>query len=472
MKTNFTFLITFLPIIAFSQTPMSIENLPDMTVARSAHVQIANASNQFTVIGGHVNGFNLTKNSETYNSTTKNWSSGISSDNRDMGFVAMLNNGKYLVGGGCSSRLGVGQLATSEIYDPTSNSFTAAASMNVIRTNVCAATLKDGRVLVVGNWYASASYAEIYDPVANTYTLTGACQVARALPVVIPTNDGGAIVCGGLGIYGAAPSKYIFEKYNPVSNSFSELSNTLFNGETSWNIACYTPTMTQQYLMPDGKYAILVYNTANTLARLISIDPATSKIEEILTQKPIPLVDEANSSLTYGCARTLMIDQTRKLLHIIQQGGTTSNIILRIVSINLQTGSVNVSKMDGFDYSVSSSNLSMLQDGRILFTGGNKFDNFTLSAKAFIISPARYVETGLKNSSVNSVSAHWDAQAQAFLLNQEVASATLFNLTGRTILKTENSRLIRTNSLASGIYIIRIRLLYSKEIQSLKVFKP
>jgi hypothetical protein len=60
--------------------------------------------------------------------------------------------------------------------------------MNVARTNACATTLKDGRVLVVGNWYNSADYAEIYDPLANTFTLTGACLKARAWPVIIPTD--------------------------------------------------------------------------------------------------------------------------------------------------------------------------------------------------------------------------------------------------------------------------------------------
>ena len=392
MKTTFTLITSLLSVVMFGQTSMTIENLPDLSSARSAHTQIVTTANQFTVIGGHVNGFDMTKNAEIYNSSTKAWTTTTSGDFRDMSFVAKLNNGKYLIGGGCSSSLGVGQLATTEIYDPSNNSFTAAANMNVARTNVCAATLKDGRVLVVGNWYNTADNAEIYDPVANTFTLTGACLVARSLPVIIPTNDGGAIVCGGLGIYGDAPSSYIFEKYNPVSNTFTELTHTLFAGETSWDIGCYLPTMTQQYQLPDGKFAILVYNTALTLARLISIDPATSQIQEIITQKPIPLADETNPDIKFGCARTLMIDQTHKLIHIIQQGGLESNIILRIVTINIATGSVNISKQDGFDYSISTSNLSMFDDGRILFSGGNKFDNFTLSDKAFIVTPATYLE--------------------------------------------------------------------------------
>ena len=395
MKATITFVALLLSVVMFGQTPMTIENLPDLSSARSAHIQIVTSPNQFTVIGGHVNGFDMTKNAEIYNSSTKAWTTTPAVDFRDMSFVAKLNNGKYLIGGGCSSPLGVGQLATSEIYDPANNSFTAAANMNVARTNVSAATLKDGRVLVVGNWYNTADNAEVYDPVANTFTLTGACLVARALPVIIPTNDGGAIVCGGLGIHGGTPGAYNFEKYNPVTNSFSELTHTLFDGETSWDIGCYMPTLTQQYQLPDGKYAILVYNTVLTLARLISIDPATSQIQEIVTQKPIPIADETNPDIKFGCARTLLIDQTHKLIHIIQQASNpakTNEMILRLVTINLQTGSVNSSKMEGFDYSIVSSNVSLLEDGRILCSGGNKYDNFTLSPKACIITPATYPE--------------------------------------------------------------------------------
>ena len=454
------------------QSPMTIENLPNLTSARSAHVQLVPSPDKFVIIGGHVNGFNLTKNAEIFNTTSKTWQAATSSDNRDMSFVAKLANGKYLIGGGCSSALGVGQLATTEIYNPADNSFTAAANMNVARTNVCAATLTDGRVLVVGNWYESADKAEIYDPVANKFTLTGACVVARALPVIIPTNDGGAIVCGGIGIYGAAPSKYVFEKYNPVTNTFSEIATTLFNGETSWDIGCYVPTMTQQYLLPDGKYAVLVNNTSGTLTRIITIDPATNAIAELKTQKPIPLVDELDVNSKFGCGRTLMIDKTRKLIHVIQQGGTKSNIIFRLVTINIQTGSVNVAKMDGFDYSIISGNVSMLDDGRILFSGGNKFDNFNLANKVCIITPARYIETGLKTPSINSISARWDNNSKAFIFNNEVASATLFSITGKAICKTERSNRLSANDLNSGIYIVKVKLLNSNQSQSLKVIKP
>lgn len=386
MKASF-FSLFLTALCVTLQAQIMVENLTNLSYARMAHQQIAIGQDKFIVVGGHVNGFNLTKNAEIYNSNTKTWQVSAANYNHDMGFIAKLNNGKYLIGGGCSSSLGVGQSATTEIFDPSDNSFTPAASMNVVRTNACAATLKDGRVLVIGNWYASAANGEVYDPVTNKYTLTGPCLVARSFPVIIPTDDGGAIVCGGPGTRGEKPSAYIFEKYDPVTNNFTELTRTLFDGETSWDISMYVPYMSHQLLLPNGKYAVVVYDVAATKVRLISVDPATNKIEEIKTNKPIPLDDETAPTLKYGCSRIPMIDKTRNLLHIIQHGGTTSNIILRIVTINLKTGELTTSKKEGFDYYVASSCLSMLPDGRILFTGGQKFDNFSLSNKAFIVTP-------------------------------------------------------------------------------------
>jgi hypothetical protein len=471
MKTILSLLAALLPMCLFSQTSMSIENLPNLTSARSAHVQIVTSPEKFVVIGGHVNGFNLTKNAEIYNSTTKTWQIVTASDNRDMGFVAKLNNGKFLIGRVCSSTLGVGQLATTEIYNPVDNSFNAAANMNVARTNVCAATLKDGRVLVVGNWYNSANYAEVYNPVNNTFTATNACLVARALPLIIPTNDGGAIVCGGLGIYGGTISQ-VFEKYDPTTNSFSELTRTLFNGETSWNIVCYQPTYSEQLIMPNGNYAVLVYNSTNTLARLVSINPATSKIDEIVTQVPIPLQDAQISGLNFGCQHKIMIDPIRNLIHIIQVALNNTDYILRIVTVNPVNGSVNATKMDGFDFNTASCNLSMLSDGRILFTGGNKPDNFTLSPRAFIITPATYTQTGTFTPDEVKLNAYWDNQKQRFMFNEVVESATLYSVAGKALFETQKSRQLLTNSLQSGVYIVKVKRLFSNETMTIKVLKP
>jgi len=102
--------------------------------------------------------------------------------------------------------------------------------------------------------------------------------------------------------------------------------------------------------------------------------------------------------------------------------------------INFLTGSVNTSKVNGFNYNVTSSNLSMLTDGRSLFTGGNKFDNFTLSSKAFIITPAGYLEIVIENPQKDKIVAvRWDNASQVFLFNRLNESATLYSITGKAL---------------------------------------
>jgi len=471
MKTIFTLLMILFPVAISSQTAMSIQNLPDLNLARSVQALLVPTPDKYVVIGGHLNGFLLTINAEIFSTLTNTWQTITVSDNRDMAFVAQLSNGKYLIGGGCSSESGVGQLTTTEIYDPANNSFKSAASMNVARTNVSAATLKDGRVLVVGNWYNSADYAEIYDPTANTFTLTGACLKARSYPVIIPTDDGGAIVCGGIGIYGDRITDDVFEKYNPDTNSFTELINTLFDGETTWDIGCYVPTLSQQYKMANGKYAVIVYKTDYSMLRLISIDPATSEVKEITTQQSIPLVDTDDPSIQFGSSRKSIIDVTNNLMHIIQTA-SIPEFVLRIVTINLTTGSVNSSKMSGFDFNVGSGNHSMLGNGQILFTGGMITDNFVLSSRTFIITPATYLETNLNNPKTNNVTVRWDHSTQAFLFSGEVSEATLYNVNGTELIKSGKTSQLSAASIPAGVYFIRINKNNSGGSQILKIIKP
>jgi hypothetical protein len=202
---------------------------------------------------------------------------------------------------------------------------------------------------------------------------------------------------------------------------------------------------------------------------MISINPANSEIKEITTQNPIPLLDTDNPNISFGCSRKPIIDVTNNLMHIIQTA-TSPEFILRVVTINLATGSVNSSKMNGFDYNVGSSNHYMLDNGQILFTGGSITDNFTLSAHAFIITPATYVETNLKSPKINNVTVRWDHSTQAFLFSEEVTNAILYNVTGTELFKSGKTSLLSAASIPAGVYFIRT--INSGGSQILKVIKP
>lgn len=371
--------------MAGGQTQLTVEYLPELNHTRTAHQMMVVSQDKYVVTGGHVEGFALTQVAEFYDSSTKSWTTGTTLYTHDTGFLAKLNDGRYLIGGGSSSPWGVGQTATTEIYNPADDSFTQSASMAVARAQCRAASLKDGRVMVVGNWYAPSTQVEIYDPQTDTFSATGKTSVERSQAVIIPTNDGGAIIGGTFDNYGHILSDCVFEKYDPETNDITQMDVGFFDGK--WILYSSTsPNISEEQLLPDGRYLLLIANQDYSEEKLIAVDPETCEFAEIETQTPIMTKEDPESGLNFGTARLPLIDRERQLVHIIQSGGELPNLTMRVQTIDLRSGLVYAALLDSIDVHFGTSSINMLPDGRILFAGGNKPDNFKMSSKAFIIS--------------------------------------------------------------------------------------
>jgi Kelch motif len=80
-----------------------------------------------------------------------------------------LLDGRVLAAGGV---LGTRQLASAEIYDPVSGTWSRTASMNQPRLRPTQTLLADGRVLVAGGLGSrrTVASAEIYDPAGAIYS--------------------------------------------------------------------------------------------------------------------------------------------------------------------------------------------------------------------------------------------------------------------------------------------------------------
>src|SRR5262245_18157380 len=118
--------------------------------------------------------------------------------------ATLLLNGKVLIAGGTfPTRPGVSVgLASAEVFDPETGTFTATGNMITGRLGHSSTLLHDGRVLIVGGTSDSdfsdrLATAEIYDPDTETFSSTGSMVTAQAGHTATLLNNGKVLIAGG-----------------------------------------------------------------------------------------------------------------------------------------------------------------------------------------------------------------------------------------------------------------------------------
>src|SRR5262249_50283735 len=110
--------------------------------------------------------------------------------------ATLLPNGQVLVAGGLDGSGAV--LASAELYDPSTGTWTATGSLATGRFLHTATLLPNGKVLVAGGQApSSTASATLYDPASGTWTATGSLSVARAGHTATLLSNGKVLVAGG-----------------------------------------------------------------------------------------------------------------------------------------------------------------------------------------------------------------------------------------------------------------------------------
>ncbi|HVL31371.1 MAG TPA: kelch repeat-containing protein, partial [Solirubrobacteraceae bacterium] len=116
---------------------------------------------------------------------------------RFAGTMTLLPNGKVLAAGGRASQGGAA-LASAELYDPLTRTWTATGSMSEARFTHTATLLPNGKVLVAGgfgvglttNAQPNLRSAELYDPATGTWSAAATMNVRHALHAAILLRGG------------------------------------------------------------------------------------------------------------------------------------------------------------------------------------------------------------------------------------------------------------------------------------------
>jgi hypothetical protein len=200
-----------------------------MTEAREYPTATLLLDGRVLVAGGRGGGstFNPLVSAEIYDPRTRSWTAtGSMAEAHSLHTATLLRDGRVLVTGGQGWRGGRYQdVASAELYDPSTGSSTATGTMLKARFSHTATLLPDGKVLVTGGSamdntppYMLAS-AEVWDPSSGTWTATGSMTGARTGHTATLLPDGTVLVAGGLGTGGNLAASV--ELYDPIRGTWT-----------------------------------------------------------------------------------------------------------------------------------------------------------------------------------------------------------------------------------------------------------
>lgn len=296
----------------------------------------------------------------------------------------LLSNGKVLVMGGEMN--GTNQiLSTAMLYDPETNTFSDTGNMITKRTVFIATLLNNGKVFIAGGYDGGKiSSSELYDPDTGMFSDAGSNETpSRAFKSVL--LESGKVLYGGI-------------LYDPDASTFTKISG-FFNFDFSSRRQCCT-ILTK---LDDGRILTYIFPEYNENTQLSIYDPNSETFTETSQYIGVGLIP--NSETDQYTRYQGLIPFIKSVVQL-----NSGNVLITGGSVTKieSPGSVFLSKaVKGIEqYDPNSNKISflgnmktprsghtatLLQDGRVLITGGFTKEDFSneyeLLSTAEIYSP-------------------------------------------------------------------------------------
>jgi len=298
--------------------------------------------------------------------------------------ITMLRDGRVLLTGGVKNVGFRSELASAEIYDPASGTFSATGSMSVPREGHTATLLRDGRVLVVGgsdNGTHTLDTAEVYDPSIGAFSRAGHLNQPRVAHVAALLGTGKALIAGGG--RGGMPGGYISydtaELYNPSTRTFSPMLARMHYDRVG---AAAVRLNDGRVLIVGGKSGKVMVGM-RTLAGMAPLNTA-----EIYDPEAGIFVATGNMSAPHYLATATMLNNGNVLVvggYTIQGpavvGMRDAEVFLTESNVFSHVGQTHVARL--------TNTATLLNDGEVLIAGGVN-GNSLITASVEFYSPRQH----------------------------------------------------------------------------------
>jgi hypothetical protein len=256
--------------------------------------------------------------------------------------AALLPGGKILMSDGQSR----GDIAI--VWDPATNSVASVpAPVNIFCNGM--EQMADGKILVVGGHngpHVGLFAANVFDPSTQSWTPVPDMAFPRWYPTATMLSDGRIIVTSGEAD-GAERDVQIQEIYNPMTNSWSMLSNSPF-------LFPYYPHV---FLLPDGRI-------------IVPADGEAPIVSEVLDLKALAWTAVGGAAVDGGSTVMYLPGKFLKMGTSVDPDTGVRNSVATAYVLDMAQSTPIWRQVQSMVFPRTYQNATILPDGNVLVTGG------------------------------------------------------------------------------------------------------